>query len=347
MWFNLRALTNDHAKIKECKSSHFSYSTVEHSSGDVSINALGKKSGFQTVEHGFCNSRREYIEQGATLKIFFDFKEPNAFPELKCGRVSYLTHTTSIQVSDPEYLAHVLKIVGTKYSIAPSLSSLLMCMIEDWLNMDSPKIAPSDQPQDDESVKAINKFLTCGLFELRAENYMPMDDFKQLHCEFRAASGNQISSCTSQHYDTVFEKHGLCTQLATKDYQGRRKSGLYVNGIDLCPHDDTMSFRSPATLSSSHEPPFKMCAINNGKELLPVHEPPFKIGAINDGELHDGEKTTLPFAKNLDAAHLHSVGTVSLASDQVEKRHIEGDAMYTKKRMRVVALRENRLVLKA
>lgn len=135
MWFNKHALTNEHAKFKDIKSAHFKYTTVEHSSGEVSITAYGKKSGLQTFDSCF-RSIREYVEQGASLKVVFDFKQKDAFPELKCGRCPYLTHRTSIEIADPEYLAHALQVVSGEYDIPASLSSLFSQMIEDWLNLE-------------------------------------------------------------------------------------------------------------------------------------------------------------------------------------------------------------------
>lgn len=135
MWFNTRAVSNEHIKFAECDRALFQYTSLEHSSGEVRIQMTGKKSGYE-IHHEMMTTRRHFVDQGATLKINFEFSASNSFPDLKCGRCPYLTNKTSISTSDPDYLAHIIEVVGTKYDMS-AISAKLSHIMDDWLNLDS------------------------------------------------------------------------------------------------------------------------------------------------------------------------------------------------------------------
>ena len=135
-WYNIRALTNEHALFSSNERPYLFYTDIEHESGELKIRCSGLKSGKQTFNNGFFHARTEYIRRGATFTVSIEVAASNAFPQLKCGRDPCSSpDRIRIVVRDVEYMTRVLSVIGETYPIPPHLSTLLIQMFDDWLSL--------------------------------------------------------------------------------------------------------------------------------------------------------------------------------------------------------------------
>lgn len=83
------------------------------------------------------------------------------------------------------------------------------------------------------STDALHAFLSSGSFQIGNGLSMPLDDFKQAYTDYRKENGFDKVKWTREHYDAVFQDIGVAIKKDTKEYNGSKRTGNFVVGLDL------------------------------------------------------------------------------------------------------------------
>ena len=128
MWYNVDVLKRQHDSFRDYQHSELHFVNVEHSSGDVLISFVGRKSG---LEYRFSDRHQIYVDQAPylTMRITMS-KMADKYPDLVCYRRSYTG--TTFEISDKTYADEVLTRIFTEYDPPASMKDYFLKMFDDW-----------------------------------------------------------------------------------------------------------------------------------------------------------------------------------------------------------------------